>query len=74
MLMSVGLKEGETLEPGTPTALFQTGIVVNTGLDQYAVSPDGQRFLALTAFGDTAQSPITVVVNWQAALTARENR
>jgi hypothetical protein len=42
--------------------------------NQYDVTPDGQRFLINQPWGDASASSITVVVNWQAALSARENR
>ncbi|MGH9487245.1 MAG: protein kinase domain-containing protein [Terriglobales bacterium] len=34
----------------------------------YAVTSDGQRFLAITTTGPTAEPPLTVVVNWPASL------
>ena len=45
---------------------------VNTaGRSPYDVSADGQRFLVNTIVEAVAPSPITLVVNWGAALTAR---
>jgi hypothetical protein len=39
----------------------------------YDVAPDG-RFLMVVTSDDTVPSPITVVLNWQSALGARERR
>ena len=36
--------------------------------DQYAATPDGQRFLILKPVTGAAPAPITVVLNWTAAL------
>ena len=60
---------------GEPTALFDSGYLNFThGLNYhtYAVSPDGQRFLIPRPEGTeegAAATPITVVVNWTAAVT-----
>ena len=65
---------GETLEAGTPAALFQTRIVGGgTGMgpgtsEQYAVAPDGQRFLINVTAEEASASPITIVLNWTASL------
>ncbi len=34
----------------------------------YAVAPDGERFLINTDVGEAGSSPITVVLNWTEAL------
>jgi Tol biopolymer transport system component len=72
-LMSVAVAEsadGRSLEIGKPTPLFQTSIAFgftnNSGF-QYAVTPDGQRFLVNTS-QDTKASSINVVVNWTEGL------
>ena len=65
---------------GTPRPLFATGISApNRSGDAfaYAISPDGQRFLTAAATAPDAaaqRAPLTVVLNWQAALAAREKR
>ena len=55
-------------ERSAPTPLFK-GIPSsgNTPVFTYAVADDGQRFL-VGASRKTDQPPITLVVNWQAAL------
>ena len=62
---------GAKIESGIPRALFDTGLNVNPIRDQYAVTPDGQRFLILKPLAEAAPIPITVVVNWTAALTKK---
>jgi len=74
-LMAVPLRvssDNKTLEPGPARALFLTripgGAVLGGGLrQQYVVSPDGQRFLMRTVVDD-APTPITLILNWTAAL------
>ena len=75
-LMSVKVNPaGPTFEYGEPIALFDSGYVNFThGLNYhtYAVSPDGQRFLIPRPEGaeeGAAATPVTVVVNWTAAVT-----
>lgn len=65
-LMAVSTTTDATFDAGVPTSLFQAPINVNPGIDQYAVTRDGQRFI-FGAARDTAM-PITVVVNWAAGL------
>lgn len=65
-MMAVPVKIGSTFEPGVAVALFDTNV---TGFFPYDVSGDG-RFLLNTiseAASPTA-SPVTVVLNWKAAL------
>ena len=59
---------GTALQPGLPTALFQTRIalggteVVGTR-QQYDVAPDG-RFLINVSVDEGNAAPITVITNW----------
>src|SRR5262249_415037 len=59
---------GKTVELGTPMPLFQTRIVGEPGIilrtHQYAVSPDGQRFLINVNAEEASVGPITVILNW----------
>jgi eukaryotic-like serine/threonine-protein kinase len=68
-MMAVPVKTGPPFEPGVAMPLFDTNV---TGFFPYDVSPDG-RFLLNTVSDVAAQtsSPVTVVLNWQAALKAR---
>ncbi|MGH9645535.1 MAG: hypothetical protein ACRD4E_01855, partial [Bryobacteraceae bacterium] len=56
---------GDVLRPSAPVALFQFPI---GGAQQWDVSRDGQRFLAELPLDRGTATPITVVMNWQAAL------
>ncbi len=63
---------------GTPKPLFDARLVGGSSTAvgfraQYDVAPDGQRFLVNLETG-SSDSPITVVVNWQSGLAARETR
>ena len=53
------------LEAGAPEALFEskTGSPSLVPTFQYAVTGDGKRFV-LVSSGETAEAPLTVVVNW----------
>jgi Tol biopolymer transport system component/DNA-binding winged helix-turn-helix (wHTH) protein len=58
--------DGREIRPGMPVALFPTrvgGAVHSNDRQQYAVSPDGNRFLMNTL--TEANSPIAVVLNWK---------
>jgi hypothetical protein len=63
---------GQTLEAGAPVTLFQTRIVgggtIGRQKQQYAVTPDGQRFLINTIANASTSSSITIVTNWTAGL------
>jgi Tol biopolymer transport system component len=74
-MMAADLRvSGASIQAGVPHALFDSGyfnfnhpVAYNT----YAVSADGQRFLIprpANATAEVASTPITVVVNWTAAL------
>jgi eukaryotic-like serine/threonine-protein kinase len=70
--------EGSSFQTETPHALFDSGYInINhaTNYHVFAVSADGQKFLIPRPAGglaaDIAGSPITVVVNWTAALNKK---
>ena len=57
-----------------PVALFQTTLVPEAGLGasaHYDVSGDGQRFILASPLANTSNEPITLLVNWTAALRGR---
>jgi Tol biopolymer transport system component len=64
-LMAVEVKAGAIFEAGVPRELFQTTIGVNS---QYSVSADGKRFLLPSNREPEAGAPLTVVLNWPAAV------
>jgi eukaryotic-like serine/threonine-protein kinase len=63
-MMAVDIKGDAKIEPGVPHMLFDTRLNVDPIRDQYAVTPDGQRFLILKPLEEPATTPITLVLNW----------
>jgi Tol biopolymer transport system component len=59
---------GLTIDQGAPRPLFNTGLDADQARDQFAVSPDGQRFLIQLPAQEGSATPVTVVMNWTAAL------
>jgi hypothetical protein len=57
-------------EAGIPQPLFETSVALaaNTNRRQYAAAKDGKRFLVNVPDRSTPPSPITVVLNWPAAI------
>jgi Tol biopolymer transport system component len=70
MAASVSVNASGQVQPGVPVSLFVTqaagGAVPGVQKQQYAVAPDGQRFLVNTISDDAAAAPITLVLNWKA--------
>ncbi|HEY1805648.1 MAG TPA: protein kinase [Terracidiphilus sp.] len=69
-LMAVDVNTtGASLQAGIPKELFQAPLVpLWYWRNIYAPSADGQRFLMLTTATGAQATPITVVVNWAAAM------
>jgi serine/threonine protein kinase len=73
-LMAVTVNgQGSAFEIGAVRTLFEvrprSGAYLGYGSGNvYGVSPDGQRFLVNTALAGQETAPITLVVNWPAAL------
>jgi len=66
-LMAVDVRtDAQNFAYGTPHPLFTVPVGANGGR-YYQVAADGQRFLVVTPL-DKPPPPITVVVNWEAAL------
>jgi dipeptidyl aminopeptidase/acylaminoacyl peptidase len=67
-LMAVAVGPGPSF--GTPTPLFPVRIAggLSPQRTHYVPSSDGKRFLINTPISDAAIVPITVVLNWTAAL------
>jgi eukaryotic-like serine/threonine-protein kinase len=63
-VMAVDIQTGLGVTVGVPHTLFETKI----NAPYWDVSADGQRFLLATATALTADSPITVVLNWWAGI------
>jgi hypothetical protein len=68
-------RNGRGLEVAAPVALFQTHLAVGGNIPsvgyqaraQYAVAADG-RFLMNVLADDAVTSPMTIMLNWPAAL------
>jgi serine/threonine protein kinase len=69
-LMSVAVRAGEAFEASVPTALFKANFpaVVPAFWANYVPTADGQRFLVCELVPEAAATPISVVLNWTAAL------
>ena len=67
-LMAVPVKVGSDFQAGTPHALFELEALYGplSGRFAYLPSGDGRRFLVTTPVGGVV--PITIVLNWRAAL------
>ena len=69
-LMALAVKSGATFEAGSPKALLDVGEIGQRGVTRnpYDVTADGRRFLVNRAAGESAATPITVVLNWTSGL------
>jgi eukaryotic-like serine/threonine-protein kinase len=68
-LMAIDVTTSPNFNPSPPHALFDTH-VVRSPVDQFIwdATADGKKFLMVTAAGEDAPVPVTVILNWQAAL------
>ena len=53
-------------EPGTARALFRLPLYPTAYLDEYTMSPDGQRFLIITPVASDRTARMTVISDWPA--------
>ena len=69
-IIAVDVKTGPVFESSTPHALFTTSGVFgdNVLLSQYDITRDGKKFLVVSPLEGDVSSPITVTLNWEAAL------
>jgi serine/threonine protein kinase/Tol biopolymer transport system component len=63
-LISVSVRTEPSLSPGKPVVLFT--FKEGTAWQEFDVSPDGKRFLAVVSEGITEEPPLNVVLNWTA--------
>jgi hypothetical protein len=69
LLMSAAVRAvGERLEVSLPTRLFEIRGLQGTGYDDYAPSPDGQRFLVKQLVEETRKPQLQIVTNWTSLL------
>ena len=65
LLMAAAVRTaGERLEVSLPTKLFEIRELQGTGYDDYAPSPDGQRFLVKVAVEETRKPQLQIITNW----------
>jgi len=62
------IEQGSAINVGSVTSLFQVRTTANRRY-MYDASADGQRFLVNTLIEETAEQPITLVVNWPSVPT-----
>jgi Tol biopolymer transport system component len=67
-VMAVDVTLGATPTFGEPHKLFDTRLAFSFQTDQYAVTPDGQRFLIMNPLSDRKLQPFNVVMNWRSLL------
>jgi eukaryotic-like serine/threonine-protein kinase len=67
-IMAVPVQTGASFTVGTPVELFQATFASVLARGHYRPTPDGQRFLILSALGREATKPASVVLNWTVAL------
>ena len=70
-LMAVKVTAASGFEAGSPVALFQVHRrqpVASYDLFSYAVSSDGNRFLIATKLDEASAAPLSVFLNWTAAI------
>jgi Tol biopolymer transport system component len=73
-LMAVPVDSGVAFNARAPKALFASPNAGKGVETRYDVAPDGERFLFNVVAQPAKPSSITVVLNWQSALAAREKR
>ncbi|MBZ5620357.1 MAG: protein kinase [Acidobacteriia bacterium] len=64
-LMVAAVRAGDRFETGTPRPLFEVRQSVTRFFD---VSPDGRRFLLIDPLPEPVTPPVTLLVNWTAAI------
>ena len=70
-IMVMGVKEGANFDAGAPVALFQTNArepVATSEQVVYDVTKDGQKFLINTSVRNMEAQPMSIILNWDAAL------
>jgi hypothetical protein len=68
-MMTVAVGGGHSFDAGRPRPLFSPNAWRLTANQVYAVTKDGERFLvATTPRKSSGAAPLTVVLNWTAAI------
>jgi hypothetical protein len=66
-MMAATVDPGSLVKVGPPRKLFDTGLIPDPTVNQYAVTQDGQKFLVLELRKGFVES-YSVVLNWPAML------
>jgi Tol biopolymer transport system component len=76
MLVDIQATPGRPPEISAPRALFETGLQVQVGIDQFAVNKDGTRFLVRRPdeATDASLNQLHVIVNWPGLLKSETGR
>ena len=70
-LMAASITADTQFAAGVPTPMFQLRTIPVPATHprrQYAVAPKGDRFLVNTVVEPAVPTPVTIVLNWPAAL------
>jgi hypothetical protein len=67
-MMASAIDATRQFETGVPEALFFSGALRINTQQVYAVMKDGKRFLVNARHLQSSVAPLTVVVNWTAAI------
>jgi hypothetical protein len=73
-LMAVPVTADASFTAGAPVPLFPMRIIPlppTQPRQQYAVSANGERFLVNTVLEPASPTPVTIVLNWSAAVEAK---
>ena len=65
-LMSAAVQQDGA--PGAPRAVIRSNIQPSPFLDEYAVTPDGKKFLVITPVQTNRTAHIAVISNWPGLL------
>jgi hypothetical protein len=69
MVVSIVERTAAALDISPPKALFHASVDDERFAHDYRMTPDGQRFIVAASIdSDSVAQPMTVVVNWSAAL------
>jgi hypothetical protein len=68
-MMAAQVSTGPVFKSNPPRPLFDAAVAAaSTNLWVWDVDPGGQKFLINTQAGESASSPITLVLNWETGL------
>jgi hypothetical protein len=67
-VMAVDVNTGPFFQAGAPHRLFDAAFHVGGAWFHWDVTADGKKFLINAVAQESAGSPLTVVLNWQAGL------